>query len=230
MEILIDNREKGRKQQALEYYNNKNHTAKITQLEYGDYLFNNTIIFEFKTITDMLNSIDNSSVFNEVANQTTHYTYSYLIICGNLTKTLQNNYQTIPQIRRKNPNPQKYYKRNITKYMGAIRRIRTMCPIIEVNTLNQAFNEMLLQSEKAITTKNYAGISRPILSTNPVDYLMGGANNIGGNKSRNIRETLNVTNLNELLSVNVEDFKRVSGIGDKTACKLYDWIHMKVED
>ena len=91
MEIIIDSREQGekyslgtRKDRAQTHYNELGYPAIIAQLDYGDYLFNNETVFEYKTITDLMSSIRDKSVFEEVANQTKHYPYSYLIIVGDI--------------------------------------------------------------------------------------------------------------------------------------------------
>ena len=77
MEILIDAREQGekyslgtRKDRAQKHYNELGYSAIIAQLDYGDYLFNNETVFEYKTIVDLMSSIRDKSVFEEVANQT----------------------------------------------------------------------------------------------------------------------------------------------------------------
>ncbi|MEE3416700.1 MAG: ERCC4 domain-containing protein, partial [Prevotella sp.] len=96
MEILIDAREQGekyslgtRKDRAQKHYNELGYPTHIERLDYGDYLFNNETVFEYKTITDLMSSIRDKSVFEEVANQTKHYPYSYLIIVGDINHYIQ---------------------------------------------------------------------------------------------------------------------------------------------
>ena len=86
MEIIIDSREKGRVKEALYYYED----AKVEKLEFGDYVFKDndkTVAFEFKTCEDYISSIKNKSLFEELANQTDEYDYSFLIVCGKLYET-----------------------------------------------------------------------------------------------------------------------------------------------
>ena len=69
MKVIIDSREKARKEPARIFYSGKGHEASIEMLEVGDYLFDDQVVFEYKEIGDFMSSILNESLFNEAANQ-----------------------------------------------------------------------------------------------------------------------------------------------------------------
>ena len=80
--VLIDTREQGREQYAMEQYAPFN--PSITQLDYGDYIFigHNGIraIFEYKTGADFLSSIQNNHLHNQVYEMTQNEPYCFVII------------------------------------------------------------------------------------------------------------------------------------------------------
>ena len=103
-EIIIDSHEKIRGHNAYNYYIDNYH-VKIEPLEFGDYFFKTSdgkeIIFEYKTTNDFISSMENTTLFNEVSNQTTQYEYSYLIISGDFNKTYDNLYFSVSKLRYK---------------------------------------------------------------------------------------------------------------------------------
>lgn len=231
MIVLIDSREKKRTSEALEYYNNKGHTAKISTLDVGDYLFDDKIVFEFKLASDFISSIKDESLFNEAVNQAQVYPYHYVVLVGSIVGVLEANYNKNKKIRRMYPNVAEYYKYNTSQCTGAIRRLRTFTSVIECNTVKGAFKEMLLQSDKCLHSKSYGGVVRPTLNTyNPVSFLLGGCKNISGNRSSKIISELHLTTVKDLLECEEADFYSVAGIGEKTAKNIYKWINGKVKE
>ena len=64
--VSVDSREKKRIEDATEYYEMRNIIVTKETLEYGDYLFEannskNKVVFEYKTMGDMLASITNQT-------------------------------------------------------------------------------------------------------------------------------------------------------------------------
>ena len=54
-EIEIDNREKhSRIENATEYYENLNDKVTVKELQFGDYIFNQQVVYELKTISDLV--------------------------------------------------------------------------------------------------------------------------------------------------------------------------------
>ena len=56
MNIIIDSREKGRRERASTYYTNKGHKANVETLDVGDYLFDDRVVFEYKIMSDFMSS------------------------------------------------------------------------------------------------------------------------------------------------------------------------------
>jgi ERCC4-type nuclease len=236
MIVIIDSREKKRTSEALEYYNGKGHTAKISTLDVGDYLFSipgkdDHVVFEFKLASDFISSIKDESLFNEAVNQAQVYPYHYVILCGSIVGVLEANYNKNKKIRRMYPNVADYYRYNTSQCTGAIRRLRTFTTVIECNTVQGAFKEMLLQAEKCLHGKSYGGVVRPVLHTyNPVEYLLCGVHGVSSNKSQTIIDELKLTTMNDLLECTAKDFTKVQGIGCKTAENIELWINKTTDD
>ena len=236
MEILIDAREQGekyslgtRKERAYQHYKELGYHPKITQLEYGDYLFNNETIYEYKTISDLMSSIRDKSVFEEVANQTKHYPYSYLIIVGNIEHYIEYMFD-IPKIYDHwNGDYYKWMANCYKRYHGGLRRLRCYCNVIHCPSEAQAFDEMALQAVKCSRPKFYGGTKRAVKGTDIIIHMLCGSGNVSIKKAERIKETLRLGSPSDLLEATVEDFELVKGVGHKTATNLYEWLH-NVED
>lgn len=223
--MFIDSREKERKDRAKSFYIAQDHTVTVERLEVGDYVFDEQVVFEYKEISDFLSSIKNESLFNEAANQALKYEYHYVIIVGDVKQYLKSNW--LFARRAYNDRYDKYLAHNLAKYYGALRRLRTFTTPIEVSNERQAFDEMLLQSEKCLdgNSKFYANVTRPVLSQNPCEFLLCGVKGVSRRKAENIMEYHQVDNLYDLLSLSVDDFKAVKGIGVVTATNIFEFIH-----
>lgn len=82
MDVVIDSREQKRIKLAKEYYTKQGHEVQVKELKTGDYLFENKVVFEFKTMQDFISSILNGRVFNEAIEQCYNYKYQFIIIHG----------------------------------------------------------------------------------------------------------------------------------------------------
>lgn len=227
MRVRIDSREIGnrklpntRKERAQHFFEEQHQEAIIEKLEYGDYQFADNIIFEYKTIVDLMSSISNSSVFEEVANQTLHYDFSFLIIVGSLRKWIVASYFHL-QVQE---NFQVYEMNCHIKYNGALRRLRTFCNIITCKDEEEAFNEMLLQARKCLNAKSYAGVKRSIKTKDAIIHALCGCNGVSEKKAEKIKQQLNITSLKQLSEITKEELLEIEGIGEKTAEKIVRWL------
>lgn len=225
MDIIIDTRERGRVDRAKEHYTNKGHKVTVRKLDVGDYLFNDKVVFEYKRIDDFMNSIKNKSLFNEAANQSLQYPYHYVIIVGDLYDYLNSSWDYVKSSW--DGGYEKYVVSNKFRFDGALRRLRSFTCTIECGTESVAFDEMLLQASKCCDGKSryYTNVSRMVQSQDAVDVILCSAKNISIKKCRNIRDTYNVGSLEDLLSLSLEDFCNVKGIGESTSKSLYDFLH-----
>ena len=226
MNIIIDSREKDRKGRAEIFYSGKGHTAKVEMLDVGDYLFNDQVVFEYKEIGDFMSSITNESLFNEAANQSLKYPYHYVMIVGDMKQYVKANFQYSRM-----DDYGKYILVNYGRYYGALRRLRTFTTPIECSDEKQAFYEMLLQSIKCLDGKSkyYSNVSRQVESQDPVDVLLTSTKNISIKKAEAIRKHHTINNVYDLMSLTVNDFKLVDGIGEKSANSVYEFLHKGVK-
>ena len=235
MKIIIDTREHGphgltstRKSRAQEYYSTKGYDCEIRQLTYGDYLFNNQVVFEYKLIDDLMKSITNGRLFDECVNQTVTYPYSYLIVEGNLQDYILDSWESYIVRKQYTYDYQKYIKSTYARYEGAIRRVQTICPVIYAASESVAFQEMLLQAQKCCESKVYGSeVKNLVKSASAVDSVLCSVKGVSDKKAKLIKETLNIKNLNDLINCSVKDFNKVRGIGEKSSLNIYEFIHKK---
>ncbi len=81
MHITIDTREKC--DEAVQYLNSKNISYSIEQLKYGDYILNNRIVFERKTLVDFVQSVKDGRLFRQTYSRANIDKPYILILEGN---------------------------------------------------------------------------------------------------------------------------------------------------
>lgn len=233
MMILVDSREHGphglastRKSRAQEYYSTKGYDCEIRQLTYGDYLFNNQVVFEYKLIDDLMKSITNGRLFDECVNQTVTYPYSYLIVEGNLQDYILDSWESYIVRKQYMFDYNKFIKSTYARYEGAIRRVQTICPVIYASSESVAFQEMLLQAQKCCESKTYGSeVKNLVKSASAVDSVLCSVKGVSDKKAKLIKETLNIRSLSDLIGATIEDFNKVKSIGEITANNIYSFIH-----
>ena len=235
MKIIIDTREHGphgltstRKSRAQEYYSTKGYDCEIRQLTYGDYLFNNQVVFEYKLIDDLMKSITNGRLFDECVNQTVTYPYSYLIVEGDLQDYILDSWESYNVRKQYMFDYNKFIKSTYARYEGAIRRVQTICPVIYAASESVAFQEMLLQAQKCCESRYYGSEAKSLLkSASAVDSVLCSVKGVSSKKAKLIKETLKIKSLTDLMEATIEDFNKVKSIGEITANNLYEFIHKK---
>ena len=233
MKIIVDTREHGphgltstRKSRAQDYYQGKGYDCEIQQLEFGDYLFNNQVVFEYKLIDDLMKSITNGRLFDECVNQTVTYPYSYLIVEGNLQDYILDTWESYIVRKQYTYDYQKYIKSTYARYEGAIRRVQTICPVIYAASESVAFQEMLLQAQKCCESKVYGSeVKNLVKSASAVDSVLCSVKGVSDKKATLIKETLSIRSLSDLINQEVKDLNKVKGIGEKTSANIYEFIH-----
>lgn len=233
--IVVDSREQGlrdlttrRKYRAKQYYLGKGYDCEIKQLEVGDYLFNNKVVFEYKTISDFMSSIVSARLFDEVTNQTLTYPYSYLIIEGDIEDYVLDTWERYNVRKSYGYDYLKFVKNSYSRYEGAIRRVQTICPVIYAPSESVAFQEMLLQAQKCCESRYYGSESKNLVkSASAVDSVLCSVKGVSDKKAKLIKETLNIKRLHDLINCSVKDFNKVRGIGEKTSLNIYEFIHKK---
>lgn len=227
MKISIDFRERNRKQRALEYYTEEGHEVIIETLPVGDYVFDNQVVFEYKTMEDFFNSLRNESLFNECANQAREYKYHYIIVSGDVRNYCRNTWNW--RRAKYNNNYNRYLVLSMGAYAGALRRLRTFTTPIIVKDEDEAFEEMLQQAKKCLDglSDQYADITRPVPSNDPAMVLLTSVKGVSSKRAKKIIEYFNIKSINDLL--NVRTFLEVPGVGTKTAANIYNFLHKRRE-
>jgi len=215
MKIQISDKEQSRIKSASDYYTRQGHEVTVENLEIGDYIFNDKVVFEFKTTADFVASIQDNRVFNEAINQAENYDYHYVIIQGDdhsraKALAMSRNYQEIT-----------YFG-----YLGAIASLNRYTTVIESYSplINEAYYRMQITAKKALTTK-------PIVRKFPrkdknvcFNWLCYCNYGINAKKATAIIETLNLHTLNDLQQLTIEKLMTVDGIGKKNAEKIIEGI------
>ncbi len=216
MKVIIDSREKDRVKSATEYYEQQGLEVQIAELEIGDYVFNEKVVFEFKLIPDFINSVKSGRVFNQAIQQSENFPYHYVVIMGtekDLKRTLA--IYTNNNIRFKYQN-----------YLGAIARLNTFTNVIEMNTahINEAYYRMRIQAEKCLDDKRPVKIVSKKDENPCINWLCYCIHGISIKKAKLIVEELDLRNLKDLLDISLDDLLNIKGVGPKTAKKIMDAI------
>lgn len=218
MEVVIDSREHHRIKTAKQYYQEHDCNVQIKELPIGDYLFDDQVVFEYKTQTDFINSVRDNRVFRQTIRQQENYPYHFVIITGtykDLTHLLYSKYNG------------RYGHFTIKQYVGAIARLNTYTTVIQVPMEKQAYRMMITQAQKCLTdnpgtvqNKKKQVIHEPI-AYKVLAYCI---HDISNNRAKKITETLQLETITDLTTLTIEDLTTVPGIGEKTAEKIIQTI------
>ena len=216
MNVVIDSREQNRIRTATDYYTNQGLEVNVAEEQIGDYIFNNSVVFEFKTIADFVSSIQDGRVFNQAINQAEAYDHHYVIIYGD------------DHTRAKALSMSRHY-REVTyfQYLGAIASLNRYTTVIESYSplINEAYYRMMITAKKALQDK-------PIVKKFPrkhkntaLNFLMYSIYGINWKKAQVIVDTYELESLTDLLGLTVDDLQKIEGIGKKTATNIIEAIH-----
>ena len=215
MNLKIDDREQNRIQSATDYYTKQGYNVTIEELPIGDYIFQDKVCFEFKTIPDFISSIQSGRVFNQAINMAETYPYNYVIIHGdehNRAKTLamSRHYQPI----------------TIYQYLAAIASLNRYITVIESYTpyIEEAYYRMMITSKKCLQDKPIVK-KFPKKHRNPaLNYLCYCVYGLNYKRATDIVNTLDLHTLEDLLYLDHDKLTRINGIGPKLADKIINTI------
>ena len=215
MKIQISDKEQSRIKSASDYYTRQGHEVTVTNLEIGDYIFNDKVVFEFKTTADFVASIQDNRVFNEAINQAENYDYHYVIIQGDdhsraKALAMSRNYQEVT-----------YFG-----YLGAIASLNRYTTVIESYSplINEAYYRMMITAKKCLQNKPIVRKFNRKSKNNAFNWLCYCNYGINAKKATAIIETLNLHTLNDLQQLTIEKLMTVDGIGKKNAEKIIEGI------
>lgn len=210
MNILIDDREKkSRIYKAIEYFEKQGDSVKIEHLDIGDYIFDNQVVVEYKTIEDFVQSVKSRRVFNQAIDQSLNFRYHFVVVVST-------------------PDERKAYFRKLlysgwkggyfdeNKYIGAISRLNTYTTVIQAENEKQAFKYMRTQARKCLDNKHV--VKRLATKTdNPAFNWLMGIKHISDNTAELLVDNFDLYDLYSLFQLNYHKMQEVPGIGEKTA-------------
>lgn len=220
MLVEIDNREKqSRIEHAKEYYESQSDEVQVKELSFGDYIFDKKVVFEFKSLSDFVQSVKSQRVFRQAIDQSTTYKYHFVIICAGERE------------KRGYFNKMKHFSGDLyfdeKKYIGAIARLNTFTTVIQANYEKEAFLYMRSQARKCLDNKHVVKRLEEKTDNPAFNYLMN-IKHISDVKAETIVDGLNLYTLEDLLNVTNNDLQQLPHIGSKTAGIVLKAIRGKI--
>ena len=215
MKVQISDKEQKRIPQAEQYFQSLGLETEVTNLQYGDYIFNNKVAIEYKTMADFIASIQDHRVFNEAINQAENYDWHYVIIHGNehdRTKCLAMTKHYVPV--------------DLFQFHGAIASLNRYTTVIECYSpfINEAFYKMYIQAKKDLSDKPVIK-KFPRKKKNPAfNYLCYCVYGLNQKRASDIVKEFELNTLEDLLHLQHSDLLRIEGIGSKLASRIIDSI------
>ncbi len=206
MNVKIDVREQKRIKEAEKFYKENDYDVEILQLETGDYVFEDKVVFEYKTYSDMFASIMDNRVFDESIRQTEKYPYHYVIIVGN-EKDRKNALFRLYKLR---------VKFTMKQYYGAVARLNTYTNVIFAPSTKKAFKIMECQTKKCLDTKPLVRELNNKTSNPALNSLMM-LPDVKYKRALSICETLDLRTVEDVMNITKDDLLQVKRIGGKIA-------------
>lgn len=208
--ITIDTRETHRIDAAKEFFESKKYQVKIQQEKTGDYIFNNQVVFEFKTWPDFISSITDHRLFNETISQMEEFEIHFLVLHG--TNRDYKNAMEFTGLEDKHIN-------------GAIARLNTYTKIIRgTGTLTDTFELMRITAEKCLDDKTLCKGFGTKSVNNAFNVLSFCVDDINSERAKAIVNTLGLNTFQDVCNLTYDDLIKVYGIGDVLANKILEAI------
>ena len=206
VKLFIDDREDERRQKRVMEYNQE-YAPQIKHLKYGDYHYitkkGKRVVWEFKTGSDFLSSIQDNHLHNQVYNMKRHYDYTFVVIqCSDWEYMLQS-YKRMTGI-----------DMSLKRVAGVIAYLNCHTTVIQTKTLSNAMYMMKRQSEKIIEDKPLSyKFNRK--SENYAENRLNCIHGVSEEIARNIVTTLNLKSERDLMNLTIKDLQSCDGIGIK---------------
>ena len=215
MKVTIDTREQDRIDTATTFYEKQGLEVEVKELEMGDYIFNDKVCYEFKTVGDFVASIQDGRVFNQAINMAENYDYNFVIIQGDehsraKALAMSKHYQEIT-----------YYG-----YLGAIASLNRFVTVIESYSpfIQEAYYRMLINAKKSLSTKPIIK-KFPRKHKNPCfNWLCYEVYGINYKTAEKIIQETEINTLEDLFSLDYSQLTMIDGIGEQTANKIMKTI------
>ena len=212
--LIIDSRETKRIKSATRYYENLDYEVTVSTLDTGDYLFNNKVVYEFKTMNDYMNSISDGRVFNECINQSYEYPYHFCIIQGS-------NYDLKRAL--------DYSNISMRQYIGSISRLNTYTTVINcMGGVNLAYYTMHTQTKKCLDNMGKVKQFKCKEYNTAFNILAYTIPRVSSVRADRIVETLGLETVNDIVGLTKEQLLSVDGIGENLADNIIKHIGVQV--
>ena len=216
MKVQISDKELTRIPQAQKYFGEElKLDVEVTNLEIGDYVFDNKVAVEYKTMSDFISSIQNNRVFNEAINQAENYDWHYVLIQGNehdrsKCLAMTKHYQPV----------------NLFQFHGAIASINRYSTVIECYSpfINEAFYKMYIQAKKDLSNKPIIKKFERKEKNAAFNYLAYCVYGVSAKRANDIVQALDLHTLEDLLYLDCDKLTNIDGIGQKLANKIINTI------
>ena len=214
MKIRIDDREHDRIQKAYKHYTKDE--IHVDHLEFGDFIFNDEVVFEYKKYQDFINSVIDKRVFNQAINQLETFKYHFVII--ELPPDIDDDMR-----RRKQGELLPFF--SYEKFYGSIARLNTYTTVILLEGGVDACLEMMkIQAEKCLDNKPLVKEISKKEENAAMNFLSSCIRGISYKRAEWIVSELNLHSLRDLLKLKYKDLVGVRGIGDNTAKRILKQI------
>lgn len=217
MKVYVDSRETDRIKPALFYFSAKN-SVSVVELETGDYIFEEDgkqIVFEYKTMSDFINSVEEGRVFNQAIDQQSQFEYHFVVVEGS-----DEEMQKICSDR--------YYSTGVSfsksQFYGAIARLNTFTTVIRVPDRKTAFEVMEQQSKKCLDDKAVAKTFPKSEGNSAFRFLCYCCQGVGSKTAEKIVDELSLNNLKDVISLDKDDLMKVHRIGEARADSILEQV------
>ena len=200
MSVVVDFREQSRIKEARDYYGD----ITVSELDTGDFLFDEEVVFEYKTFKDFVASIFDGRVFNQAVNQFLEYKYHFVVLELGEDFNLEDSL-----------NEQEVTKK---QYYGAIARLNTYTTVLPVcGDSKECFQVMGVQARKCLEDKPLVKHYNIKTGNSALNYLCNNVQRVSLVKAEAITDGLELETLEDLLGLTKESLVSVEGVGLKTA-------------
>ena len=217
MKVTIDTRETERIRPAIFFFS-INNTVSIEELNTGDFIFeenNKKAVFEYKTMSDFINSVQEGRIFNQAIDQQREFANHFVIIEGTDDDM-------------KEISDKLYYSSGVSftkkQFYGAIARLNTFTTVLRVPNRKTAFEVMEQQSKKCFDDKAIAKTFPKSEGNSAFRYLCYCCQGVGSKTAEKIVNELKLNNLNDIISLKKEDLMSIHRIGESTATTILEQV------
>ena len=214
MLIRIDDREIKRIKKAQKQYSNDD--VRVEHLEFGDFIFNDEVVFEYKKYYDFIASVLDKRVFNQAINQLEHFKYHFIII--EMISDMKNDIK-----RREKGIIQPFFSYKL--FYGSIARLNTYTTVLLVHGgLKECLSMMRIQAEKCLDNKPLVKEINKKEGNTALNFLSSCVRGVSYKRAELIVSELELHTLKDLLNMEYDDLVGISGIGESTAKKIINQI------